>query len=284
MTLSNFQREKREWCGEYQLVSIYPRSKNQDNYAKGKRPKTKNISRPAQRNLNDKNSLKHFKLQANGNFKEGDFLLRLSYSTSNLPKSPEEAKKNISNYIERLRYELKKVGRDKELKWMCVTEFEETNKKGKPTRIHHHLLINNVIDRDLLESKWSKRVKGKKKPQPIGFTDSKRIQLTEDAGLDNLIGYLFKFKKENRTWSASTNLEKPKQKVVDHKYRRRKMEKLRNSNDLGQEYFEKMYPNYFVKDIKWSEIKYRDESGKRTIFIGLRCELKLIRKEQTKRW
>lgn len=284
MTLSRYQREKREWCGDYQIVSIYPRSKAQDDYAKGTRPRAKNMSRPEQRNLNDKNSKKHYNLLANGNFKEGDYLIRLSYSTRNLPKDEEEAKKNISNYIERLKYELKKVSKDKELKWMCVTEFEERNKDGKPTRIHHHLLINNVIDRDLLESKWSKRVKGKKKPQRIGFTDSKRIQLTEDAGLDNLIGYLFKFKRENRTWSASRNLEKPKQKIADFKHRRSKMEKLMNSTDLGQEYFEKIYPKYFVKDIRWREVKYRDEERNSSVFIGYKCELKLIRKEQRRRW
>lgn len=271
--LSSFQREKRTWCGDYMIVNIYPRSRKQEQYAKsGQRKRATEVSRPAQRNLNDKNSYKHFKLLANGNFKEGDYFIRLSYSNKNLPKTLKQAKKDVSNYIERLKYELKKQGKEKDLKWMCVTEFKETNAEGKETRIHHHLIINNVLSRDLLEEKWSKRVKGKKKPQRIGFTDSKRIQETEDAGLDNLVSYLFKFNKAFRHWTASRNLERPKEKTTDHKYRRSVMEKLRYSSDSGQEYFEKKYPKYFVKDIIWFDFNYQG-------FTWSQCSMRLIKRD-----
>lgn len=249
--MSSFQREKRQWCGDYMIVDIFPRTKTQELAAKGIRKKTTEVSRPAQRNLNDKNAKKHFNLLANGNFGEGDYVVRLSYSTSNLPKTLEQAKKDVSNYIDRLKYELKKSGQDKNLKWMCVTEFNESSEKGKKVRIHHHLILNKVVSFELIHDKW-KKGRGKNKKR-IGLINIDMIQLTEDSFIENLVGYLFKNNRENRHWTASRNLVRPKEKVTDFKYRRKKIEQLAYSNDEGKEYFEKMYPGHYVRHISFKE-------------------------------
>ena len=266
--VSSFQREKREWCGDYMIVNIFPRTRTQELAVKGTRKKTEEVSRPAQRNLNDKNSKKHFNLLANGNFGEGDYVVRLSYSTSHLPKTLLQAKKDVSQYIERLKYELKKTGQDKELKWMCVTEYNEPNKKGEKVRIHHHLIINKVVSFELIHEKW-KKGRGKKKKK-IGLVNIDMIQLTEDSYIENLVGYLFKNNRENRHWTASRNLERPKQKVTDYKYRRRKIEQLAYSSDEGKEYFEKMYPNHHVRQIKYVENE----------FLGWQVSIKLRKKRE----
>lgn len=266
--MSSFQREKRQWCGDYMIVDIFPRTKAQELAAKGTRKRTTEVSRPAQRNLNDKNSKKNFNMLANGNFGEGDYVVRYSYSNKNLPKTLEQAKKDISNNIERLKYELKKTGKDKELKWMCVTEFNEPNKKGEKVRIHHHLIINKVVPYDLIFDKWSKgRGKNKKK---IGLVHVDKIQLTEDSFIENLVGYLFKNNRENRHWTASRNLERPKEKVTDFKYRRRKIEQLVYSTDEGKEYYEKMYPDHYVRHITYKE----------NDFYGWQVSIKLRKRER----
>lgn len=266
--LSTFQREKREWCGDYMIVNIYPRTKTQEDAVKGTRTRTEEVSRPAQRNLNDKNSKKHFNLLANGNFGEGDFVVRLSYTNKYLPKTLEQAKKDVSNYIERLKYELKKIGKDKELKWMCVTEFNEVKEDGKKTRIHHHLIINGVATFEMILDKW-KKGRGKKRKK-IGLVHIDPIQLTEDSFIENLVGYLFKNKRENRHWTASRNLERPKKKIYNKTHRRRKIDQLIHSNDEGREYYEKKYRKYEIRHIEYKENE----------FYGWQVTLKLRRKSK----
>ena len=51
-------------------------------------------TKKAQKNLNNKNAVKHFIRKVNANFGKGDYYLTLNYRNDNRPKSYEEAKKH----------------------------------------------------------------------------------------------------------------------------------------------------------------------------------------------
>ena len=56
---------------------------------------------------------------------------------------PEEAKKELSKFMARMRYAMKKEG--KEFKWIVATEY-------KGHRLHHHILTN--APKEMMEKKW----------------------------------------------------------------------------------------------------------------------------------
>lgn len=245
--LSSFYRERTYWCGNsYKLVSVVPRFKKQEERMKRGRKKHKNISRPAQQNLNKKNSQRYLRLLINGNFQEGDLFLTLTYKNKFLPKTPQEAKKEFNNFIRRLKTRLAKQGKADQLKYVVITEYREETDSKKGVRFHHHVIINNIIDRDELEEIWSRKVN--KKKVYLGSANTKKIRVDGDYSLDRLAAYLSERDDRKKEWSSSRNLIRPEttKDPVDTKFRRREIEKAAYSNDCGQEFFEKKYPNYFV--------------------------------------
>ena len=107
-----------------------------------KRNKRAQITTEAVEKLNAKNAERTFSIKLNHNFNPGDYFLTLTYKDA--PKK-EEAMKAIKKYIDTLRRLCKKS--KSELKWMLVTEYE--NK-----RIHHHLVVNNVMSIQELAKLW----------------------------------------------------------------------------------------------------------------------------------
>lgn len=76
------------------------------------------------------------------NFNRDDLYVTLTYKDE---PTYEQAKKNITNFIRRLKRRYKKQG--KELRYIYTTEY-----RGK--RIHHHLLINAGITRAEINNVW----------------------------------------------------------------------------------------------------------------------------------
>lgn len=113
-------------------------------------------SAPKQNNLNDKNAKRYFRWLVHSNFVRNDYYVTLTYNNRSLPSTVEEAKKQAKNYLRRIAHKRKKDGLDT-LKYILITESKA--KDGKPTRIHHHILINSGLDRDALEDLWRKRRK-----------------------------------------------------------------------------------------------------------------------------
>ena len=170
---------------------IYPVWKNVSDI-----PRVKvGASREAQKNLNDKNARKKINRLVNTNFKENDLMITLTYSNKYLPDE-EEAKRDIQNYINRLKRKRKRDGIEEPLKYLYVIEYENNKKNSKKTRIHHHIIINEM-DRNSAESVWKK-----------GRTDSMRLQL-EDDGLTGISQYISKGLCAGRRWGYSKNLKKP---------------------------------------------------------------------------
>lgn len=288
MARRKFIREKRIYCGkEWLEVDIVPVT-NIPEAGKEKIAK----SSLKQQNLNDKNSKRRFVQIANSNFGEGDCHISLTYDNEHLPKTVEDAERNIHNYLNRVKRKMKReTGQD--LKYMLVTEYtpeeevegqlelkldgdnivDNTDKKTKAVRIHHHIIINGGLSRDDLELMWStKRINWnkandpqyRKEVDPIGFVNCDRLQPNEN-GIEGLVEYINKRKKGCKKWSASQNLEKPKRKKNDHKYSFKKLREYARTPE-DKEIWRKRYPGYEPTKIDFA---YNDYTGW-SIYLRLR--------------
>lgn len=195
----------------------------------------KNTSRKAQTNLNNKNAQKRLTRLLNANFDERHIWLTLTYPNGAMPADPERAKKDMENYIRRVKRHVKKCGLP-ELKYVYVTEFGEA-------RVHHHIIMN-LEDRDAAESMWKNG----------GRIQSRRLQ-PDDFGLAGMARYITKQKRKAhaKKYVASKNLDSPIITVSETKITRRKAEKLAREENLAQEAFEKLYKGYCFKEM---ETKY----------------------------
>lgn len=82
----------------------------------------------------------------NTNFGPGDIFVTLTYGTDLEAPTEEEGRKDLDNFLRRLRREYKRQG--KELKYIAVTEY-------KARRIHHHLVLSD-IDSKVVADVWDK--------------------------------------------------------------------------------------------------------------------------------
>lgn len=243
-----FIREKKIYCGkEYLEVDIIPRVED-EKAPKGKRNKKKRISAPKQKRLNDKRARRYFVQLVNTNFGKGDLHVTATYSEDELPGTVEDAEREARNYIRRLDYRRKKEGLPP-IKYILVTEHSTKKGSEKPTRVHHHIIMDGALDRDIVESLWSRRKKkGEKERKRIGFVNADRLQPNE-YGLEALSRYLMKSPQGKKRWSSSQNLERPWTRPNDHKYSKRQVEKLvRNIED--REYWENQYKGYWLTEAK----------------------------------
>ncbi len=238
----NFIREKKIYCGkEWMEVDIVPVT----NIPEAGKKKTGHTCQK-QQNLNDKRSKRRFLQVAHTNFSRGDYHISLTYSNAHLPSSLMEAEKTVHNYLNRVKRRMKKVT-GKELKWILVTEYTPEEEEGqqmviegledkrtKPVRVHHHIIMNGGLSRDEMELLWSStRINWKKAHDAgyrssvdmLGFINCDRLQPDEN-GLEGLANYINKRKKSARKWSTSQNLEKPKEKKNDYKYSFKKIREM----------------------------------------------------------
>ena len=217
--MNNFCREKKVYCGKnYREVDLFVYSSAQAIRAKQRRGKREKISAPKQKNLNDKNARRYFEQLLKTNCDSSWLSLTCTYSRSSLPATLEEAKREMNNYLRRLKALYKKHGLP--FKYIAVTT-DTSAKDGSPARIHHHILVNGGIDRDLIESVWSKRRK------KIGTVNADRLDM--DA-VESLCEYLKKQQQRGngkKGWVSSHNLKKPETTPPrDGKYSISRIEKL----------------------------------------------------------
>lgn len=218
----------------------------------GKRGKRKNSSTTAQQNLNNKNTKKRIIRLTNANFTDDDIWSTLTYSDNNLPADPEQAKKDIQNFIRRIKRYIKKNNLQ-ELKYIYVTEYN--NAPGKKVRIHHHI-ITNFRDRDVFEDLW----------QGGGRSQTRRLR-ADDFGLEGLVRYITKDVNETKRYSVSRNLTQPKITVADTKLTRRRAEKIATEEVSAQEVFEKMYQGYKFNDI---DVKFSDWTSGAYLYVRMK--------------
>lgn len=268
----SFIREKKIYCGDhYREVDIFTYTTAQKTAAsRGKRSKKVQESEPKQKNLNDKNARRYFVQLGNLNFGDDPEALHVSatYSAKYLPRTVEAAEKEVSNFLRRVAYARKKAGLPP-LKYILVTAYTTPRNGGKPTRIHHHIVMNGGLDRDVVEELWRKRKrKGQKKGDRIGYCNADRLQADEN-GIAALCTYLVKQAGGKKRWSSSHNLKKPTSRANDGKYNRRQIEKWAKERP-GRAFWEKKYPGWTLTDDDYGvQYEYNEQTGW-SIYLKLR--------------
>lgn len=225
-------REKKIYAGNMLEVEIYPITLQERKQPRRKKEKASALK---QKNLNDKNAKKHLIRLINTNFTDKDIAVHLTYSEKHLPNSEEEARKDVANYLRRIKHYRKKNGLEP-LKYIAVIEYKEHEENDKSVRMHHHLIMSRM-DRDIIEELWTK-----------GRANADRLQ-ADEFGYEALARYITKDPKGNKRWTQSKNLLQPVIKVNDSKFSRRKIEKLASFTD-DRETFEKLYPGYIFNVCK----------------------------------
>lgn len=191
-------------------------------------------SRDAQKKLNEKNSVKHVIRLINTNFTDDDIWGTFTYEQSKRPQTIEEAQKEMSKFIRRLKYYGKKYGYPA-LKYIYVTEVVDDEAKGKH-HVHHHIVMN-FPDRDLAERLWKNGAR----------TQTKRLQ-SDESGYEGMARYIMKDPKGAKRYVASHNLKQPTVTISDYKFTRKKVNKLVNEESTAYQVFEGMYNGYELID------------------------------------
>ncbi len=130
-------------------IFTYPGGRVEEKYFTcrlgGKKTRIKNFNKTpeAVAKVNARRAVRNLKELILTNFKQGDQYITLTYAKE--PKDYEEAIRHLKNYIKRLRRRYQKAGQ--ELRYIYTTEC-----KGK--RIHHHILVNKVLEQQDLRNAW----------------------------------------------------------------------------------------------------------------------------------
>lgn len=215
-------REKRYVCGEYLDVYIYPTYSQPRGRSRRRKPTSE-----AQQKLNQRHREEKLVRLLHANFTPEDLEIHLTYSEQ--PETPEEAQRQVRNFIRRVQRRRKKLGLPA-LKYIAVTERGSRN-----GRYHHHVTLSGGMDRDELENLWGN-----------GYANSRRLQFTEN-GLAGLGNYIVKDVITSRAWQASKNLVDPEPITRDGRLSARRVEELGKDTTNNAEY-EKLYPGYFLAD------------------------------------
>jgi hypothetical protein len=202
-----------------------------DRMTGGKRTRRK-PSTEAQKKLNQRHREEKLVRLLHANFTEEDLEIHLTYRVPQ-PESDEEAKRDLNNFLRRVKRHAEKQGLGK-LKYIAVTE---RGKRGG--RYHHHVTIGlaegGKLDRDTLEKLWSK-----------GYANSRRLQFDKD-GLRGLGHYIVKSPVGKKAWTASKNLVDPEPRTRDGRISKRKARELADHiQDSGR--FEELYPGYLLSN------------------------------------
>ena len=195
-------------------------------------------TKKAQKNLNNKNAVKHFIRKVNANFGKGDYYLTLNYRNDNRPKSYEEAKKHVRAYINKLNYEYMKLQvhqegkklshkinkkKYKKIKYMYVIEI---SKEGKG-KYHVHMIMSSELTMDQVENCWK-----------YGRRNNIRRIDPDEKHLTDLANYLSKDPKGKKRWGCSQGLKEPII-TTSKKVSKRKIFKMESDHNLIEKEMEK---------------------------------------------
>ncbi len=284
-------REKRTKSGKLLEVDFYPI------FSDGRRlpsrePRVKR-STLAQAEYNKKQAVKKLIRLINVNFDENDIIMHPTYAQENAPMSEEEARRDIVNYLRRVKTkrksELKRIekvlnalpegkifdSQRKELinkKKKLAEEFKyiyciekvtyKTGKRAGCDNWHFHLFLTGGLEREELEKMW-----------PCGIrTNADRFQ-PEKYGPEAIAKYMSKDPQGTKRFSCSKNLKKPTvMKPKDTSVTVRGVSKMAQERVDDRDFWERKYKGYkFLKcyaryneyNGHWyvSVVMYRHNSG-----------------------
>ncbi len=189
----------------------------------------------AQRRLNDRRAADRIVILANANFTDQDVVLHATYA-GQVP-TLEQARKDIRNYIGRVKTWRRQHGITEALKYLYVIEYSD--EEGQSKRIHHHIMLSGM-DRDAAERLWEQ-----------GRANCDRLK-PDDFGLEGMARYMVKAQRSakwEKKCGRSRNLLCPETKPSNRKITRRKAEQLAMQfEEVSREVMERAYPGYRLID------------------------------------
>lgn len=217
------QRQKIITAGDYVDIEIYPVSQKSRRGIK-RAPKQK-PSRKEQIKLNLQNARKKLFYLIHANFGASDRHLTLTYDDGYCPETPEQAKRDFENYIDRLRRVFKKANAT--LKYVAIIESGETG------RLHHHVIISGAVGADALIDLWGH-----------GYANADRLQMRKDH-LMGLVNYVTKDAAGKKRWSCSRGLMRPwtTPEIKDNAVSKKTVKSMVQNFD-DADYFKKLFPGY----------------------------------------
>lgn len=193
------------------------------------------VSPEAMRIVNDRNARKRFERLAEANFEPGkDYALTLTYAEA--PEDQAECERELRNYRARVDRARKKLGLPRA---RCIGVIEY----GKKGRLHHHLIIEGGLDRDVMERLWTK-----------GYANCDRLQ-RGPGGLAGLCKYLtkgFSAKRENgrHRYFFTRNLVQPRITESRTRISRRQAERIREDATIaGEMIIRKKWPELELESL-----------------------------------
>ena len=246
-------REKTYVCGDYKEVYIYPCFA--DCVRKGKRRPKAKPTPAAQKRVNRRAKENNLIRLLNANFTAKDLAFDLTYRKGEQPETDEQAKKDVQNFLRRLKRHRRAAGLP-ELKYIAVTE-----RGSRGGRYHHHLVINGGVELSDLAAIWGK-----------GYTKAAPLQFDE-TGLVAKGKYMTKQSLYFRSFNASKNLIHPQPTCRDGRLSKRKIREMFETPD-DRAAVEKKYEGYRLAEA--SEF-YNDVNG------GYYMELRLYKKSAPKK-
>lgn len=197
------------------------------------------------RKWNDSFRKKNIIRKINHNFESGDLYGTLTYPKESYPTHMDEAKKNMVNFIKRIKTRLKKKNID-----LCKFKYVYATEKSEKGRMHHHFIMNSLLTMDEIMECWNKG----------GYNKISKIDYDAKFGITGLATYLCKEHKKRakseKRYSCSKNLENPIEHRDYKKFSERKVKKMASDEALIATFLEKEYPHATFLDVKVSRNKF----------------------------
>ena len=219
-------RERITDAGAFREVELY--TVFADGRTGARRRKAKPSS-DVQEKLNARNRERRLARLINENFTDEDLRFDLTYAPEHLPQSDQDARREVTNYIRRLKRAYKRLGR--ELKYVVVTE------KSSRGRYHHHMILTGGLGIQALQKLWGK-----------GYTQAKPL-LADHTGYTGLARYLLKSPLFAKSWTASRNLREPRVHTRDQQLAKKTVEQLAVQGADAAAFYPARYAGYAFHDI-----------------------------------
>lgn len=217
-------RVKSVKAGQQLYVDVYPIF-GREQAGRAKRA-MKQVTREAQKKINERNAKRRIVQLVNHNFTEKDIALHLTYDN---PPDYEQCQRDVRNFVRRVKRLRKKQGLP-EMKYIYVVEDDEF---GVKKRIHAHVVLTGGIAREELERLWAR-----------GYANADRLQLNEQ-GLEGLARYMVKSQRNRKKWCCSRNLKEPLVRVSDCKLSNARVKRIaRGLPNEAKEVLRKAFPGY----------------------------------------
>ena len=272
-------QEKKTKSGPLLEVDFYPV------FESGKplpeRSKKEKRSTKEQEKYNRQQAIKKIVRMVNANFDSTDLLMHPTYAAGNAPADMETARKDIVNYLRRVKTrrasEAKKVAEQLEeakeaadakpdskylreqvqklkqqlkkleapLKYIYVIEEQvyKTGKRAGCPNYHFHMFVTGGLPRKVMEEMWPAGVR----------TNADRYQ-PEKFGPEAAAKYVMKDPQGRRRWAASKNMKKPEERTRKTLMTNHRMEKWARERVDDAPFWERRYKGYkFVRCLpRWN--------------------------------